>query len=146
MPKVQIFSAHHHRRKKIINHFFSQMIHLDTYKAVPTQMPPSNELEFRKDFTQNQKKTKKKFGFLFLKKNFCEEIEFSFDKHANVFLAESPKNFTLKIQKQKKLLVFLNTFVFFKWLLWARTKQFRKTCHMFLARIGRKIHSSSKKN
>ena len=51
-----------------------------------------------------------------------------------------------KIPKtQNKLSVFLNTTVFFKWLLWASTRQFRKTCPKLLARIGRKFHSSSKK-
>ena len=42
VPKVQFCSAHHQRRKKLSKTFLSQVIHLDTYRAVPKEMPPNN--------------------------------------------------------------------------------------------------------
>ena len=40
--KIPKFSAHHPKRKKNSQNLYSQMIPLDTYKAVMTELPPRN--------------------------------------------------------------------------------------------------------
>ena len=81
---------------------FSQSIRLDSYKAVPTEMPSSNQLVFQKVFGQNSKKktNQKLFDFLFLKKILWRD-RIQFWQTCRCFHCREPKNFTLKIRKQK---------------------------------------------
>ena len=75
----------------------------------------------------------------------CEGVEFNFHKHAAVCFADSPKNISWKTENKKQTTSLAKNFVFFKWLLWARTKQFRHIGPKFLPEFGEKSVRAPKK-
>ena len=140
LPEVQNFLTHHPKWKKKLP-FFSQMITLDTYKAVPTELPTSNWLEFRNVSAENLKKRTRNFslfspqlipmkGLNSLLTN--DELPMFFFQIDQRPYAKNPKS------KQDKLLALPETLVLCKSLLWPPTMQFRRTCPKFLAGICKK--------
>ena len=138
----QILDHHPNTKKKNFFKTFAQMVSLDTYKAVPTEFPQKKQLQFQKVTAENPKNKKLQ---PFVLNFFLWNGRISFDKHGNVFLPAGQKLQAENPKTKNKLLGFLDTLVFSKWFLWARTMQFWQTCRKFLGRIWRKVRSSSKK-
>ena len=140
-----IFNSLSENKEKKFVQFFSQMIPLDTYKAVPTELPQIIRYNFEKLPPKIRKiKHWKNCSYLVLK-FFLSKIECSFDKHADVFLPTAEKLSTKNPKTKNKLLAFLKPFVFLEWFVSPRTMQFRQICPKFSGRTWKKIRWSSTK-
>ena len=111
------------------NSSFSQIILVDRNNAIPTDLFHILAGMW-KNFCSNLTKRKKFLNILSWKYS-CGELEFSFDNHADAFPQKQQKLSVQCPKTEKKQLAFLKNLGFFKWLLWARTKQFRRIRSLF---------------
>ena len=119
--------------------FFSQLIHQDTYKTIPTELP--NYLARSSKSFRRKSGTKKEIVENFVRKLFLWGVEFSFDKHANSFWPKVQTFLTHHPKKKKK-----SFFKFFsKWFLWTLTRQFRQSCPQIISYIFEKLPSKIRK-
>ena len=78
-------------KEKNLFTFLSQKIPLDTYRAVQTELPPNNRLQFRKVAAENPKKTNKKNVQTLVLNFFLWKGRMQFWQTCRYFFAESQK-------------------------------------------------------
>ena len=112
------------------NSSFSQMILVDSNNPIPSDLFHlfSWNLE---SFLLKSDKTQKLFQY-FVLKILLWRVRIQFWQPCRCFSAETTKTFRSMSENRKKTkLAFLKNLGFFKWLLWARTKKFRRTRSVF---------------
>ena len=140
-----IFNSLSENKEKKFFQFFSQMIPLDTYKAVPTELPQIIRYNFEKLPQKIRKNKHWQNCSNVLPHFFPVKDTMQFWQTCRYFFVESQKLSTKNPKAKDKLLAFLKPFVILEWLVWPQTMQFRQTCPNFLTEFVNKIRSSSTK-